>query len=121
MKATLLYMELAEMGLSTAMLNAGLLLEKYNVFDSTKSFFAANVKHPSSPKQFNINKYLAFNYFKMAINHHDTKEEALIKLGDFYYYGLHPNHQGEEESSSVKAAHIYKYVESNAKDPELKG
>jgi len=39
---------------------------------------------------FNINNYIAFNYLKMAINHHDTKSEAMLKLGDYYYYGMYP-------------------------------
>ena len=34
MKAALIYMELAEMGIPTATLNVGLLLDKYQVFDA---------------------------------------------------------------------------------------
>lgn len=34
LKASLIYMELAETGLSTAMLNLGLLLDKYDIFDT---------------------------------------------------------------------------------------
>ena len=36
-------MELAETGLSTAQLNIGLLLDKYEVFESKNSFFAMNI------------------------------------------------------------------------------
>ena len=69
----------------------GLLLEKYNVFDSKDSYFAKDVDHPSdSQLPYDMNKYLAFNYLKMAINHGDTRDEAMIKLGDFYYYGVQP-------------------------------
>jgi hypothetical protein len=83
-------MELAEMGLSTAMLNTAILLDKYKVFDSDKSFFSVNVNHSGNQGKilFDINKYLAFNYFKMSSNHPDTKDEALLKLGDYYYYGI---------------------------------
>jgi hypothetical protein len=63
-------MELAETGLSTAMLNLGLLLDKYDVFDTKSSFLAVDVSH--SQDSFNINKYLAFNYLKTAVNHPDT-------------------------------------------------
>ena len=38
-------MELAEMGLSTAMLNTGLLMDKYAVFSSELTYFAADVIH----------------------------------------------------------------------------
>jgi len=37
---------------------------------------------------FDINKWLAFNYFKQGAYHPDTKDEAMLKLGDFYYYGF---------------------------------
>ena len=45
LKATLIYMELAEMGISTAQLNTGLLLDKFGVFDSSNSYLATNVIH----------------------------------------------------------------------------
>jgi hypothetical protein len=69
-RASLIYMELAETGLSTAMLNLGMLLDKYDIFENEKTYLAADVDH--SQKSFNINKYLAFNYFKTAVNHPDT-------------------------------------------------
>ena len=37
--------------------------------------------------EFNINKHLAFKYFKMARAQRETEDEASLKLGDFYYYG----------------------------------
>ena len=104
------------MGIGTAMLNAGLLLEKYDVFDKSKSYLSMDVKHASG-RPLNLNKYLSFNYFKMALNHHDTRDEAMLKLGDFYYYGMEP--LTKEDIS--RAAHIYKYVEQNARDSELRG
>ena len=110
MRATLIYMELAEMGIGTAMLNAGLLLEKYDVFDYSKSYLSMDVRrHDTNEKKpLNLNKFLAFNFFKMALNHHDTRDEAMLKLGDFYYYGIEPLAGGVDIS---RAAHIYKYVE----------
>lgn len=86
-------MELAEMGFATAILNAGLLLDKNKVFDSDLSYFARDVVH-SSPgssalsEKMDINKFLAFNFFKMAIHYQDVKSEAMLKLGDYYYYGF---------------------------------
>lgn len=53
----------------------------------------------------------------MGIHHNDTKSEAMLKLGDFNYYGFQPLF-GEEP---LKAAQIYKWVEQNTDDPELKG
>lgn len=37
--------------------------------------------------EFNINKHLAFKYFKMARAQRETEDEGSLKLGDFYYYG----------------------------------
>lgn len=104
------------MGIGTAMLNAALLLEKYNVFESPKSYLSEDVRH-SSGTALNVNKYLAFTFFKMALSHHDTRDEAMLKLGDFYYYGMEPL----EKEHIGRAAHIYKYVEQNARDSELRG
>ena len=89
LKATLIYMELAEMGISTAQLNTGLLLDKYGVFDSFSSYLATDVIHHEKQQlPFDINKWLAFNHFKQAAEDLDTKDEAMLKLGDFYYYGF---------------------------------
>jgi len=58
-------MELAEMGISTAQLNTGLLLDKYSVFNSADSYLAADVIHDEKHQMpFDVNKWLAFNYFK---------------------------------------------------------
>ena len=101
-------MELAETGLSTAQLNIGLLLDKYEVFESKNSYFARDIQHETKKnEQFSINKYLAFNYFKYSLNQPDTQDEAMLKLGDFYYYGIQPL-SGPQIN---KAAHIYKFVE----------
>ena len=93
LKASLSYMELAETGISTAMLNSAIVFEKFNIFDSNSTYLSRDVKHSSNQSEinmFNVNNYIAFNYLKMAINHQDTKSEAMLKLGDYYYYGLYP-------------------------------
>jgi hypothetical protein len=82
-----------------------MLLEKYDVFDTKSSYLAVNVSHKKD--NFNINKYLAFNYFKTAVNHVDTMDEAMLKIGDFYYYGIYPL----DGPQLAKAAHVYKYVD----------
>jgi hypothetical protein len=96
-------MELAEMGFQTAILNAGLLLDRSSVFDSSLSYFAVDVTHSSAPsasEALDLNKYLAFNFFKMAIHHRDVKSEAMLKLGDYYFYGFQPL----TETYPIKAA-----------------
>jgi hypothetical protein len=37
--------------------------------------------------EFNINKHIAFKYFSMA-SLPETEDEANLKLGDFFYYGV---------------------------------
>ena len=72
LKASLSYMELAETGISTAMLNSAIVFEKINIFDSNSTFLSRNVENlqnKSEINMFNINNYIAFNYLKMAINH----------------------------------------------------
>jgi hypothetical protein len=82
-------MELAEMNLSPASLNVGMILDKYQVFNSKQSYFAMDVEHDSLKNvDFNINKYIAYNYFKMGINYNKTKAESMLKLGDYNYYGF---------------------------------
>jgi len=34
-----------------------------------------------------MNSHLAFNFFKMALTHMDTRDEAVMKLAEYYYYG----------------------------------
>ena len=53
----------------------------------------------------------------MGIHHNDTKAESMLKLGDFNYYGLAPLNK----QYPLKAAQIYKWVEQNTDDAELKG
>lgn len=103
-----MFMELAEMGFSTAILNAGLVLDKSSVFESSLSYFVQDVVHESAPAdRLDLNKFLAFNFFKMAIHHQDTKSEAMLKLGDYYFYGFQPL----TGTHPIKAAQIYKWVE----------
>lgn len=115
LKAALMYMELAEMGLEAAVLNSGLLLDQFKVFDASKTYLAQDVDHGTS--SFDLNQYLAFNFFKMAVDFEDTASEAMLKVGDYYYYGFQPI----QTPSLTKAAYSYKWVESNSKDPELRG
>jgi TPR repeat protein len=94
----MIYMELAEQGLAVAQLNAGILLDKYNIIGNTHSrlLIGQVVKRDGGLNmtevggligEFNINKHLAFKYFKMARAQRETEDEASLKLGDFYYYG----------------------------------
>lgn len=48
LKASLAYMELAETGISTAMLNSAIVFEKFNIFDSNSTYLSRNVRHASS-------------------------------------------------------------------------
>lgn len=57
--------------------------------------------------ELDLNNYIAFNYFKMSLNHGDTRDEAMMKLGDYYYYGLPPI----EKPQVSKAARLFKQVE----------
>jgi len=115
--SVLMYMELAEMGVPAASLNAGLILDKYPILEASESYFASDVKHEDQTTEFDLNKYLAYNHFKMGIHHNDTKAESMLKLGDFNYYGLAPLNKQQP----LKAAQIYKWVEQNTDDAELKG
>ena len=108
------YMELAEAGTSTAMLNGAILLDKYKKFDSDAYLFSKDVRHENP---IDLNGFLAFNFFKMAMNHHDTKDEAIMKLADYYYYGMSPI----PVSQVTKAAKLFKYIEQSSSDSELKG
>ena len=91
LQSVLMYMELAEMGVPAASLNAGLILDKYPILEASDSYFASDIVHDdSTPSEFDLNKYLAYNHFKMGIHHNDTKAESMLKLGDFNFYGLPP-------------------------------
>lgn len=118
LKATLMYMELAEMGFRSAILNSGLLLDKHNVFDSRLSYFVEDVVHLDGPSgSLDINRYLAFNFFKMGIHHSDIQSESMLKLGDYFFYGFQPL----KDRNPVKAAQIYSWVEQKSTDEELRG
>ncbi len=82
----MIYLELAEQGLGVAQLNTAILFNQYDVIDSDRTL-AAQVAKRNGDTQFNINKHLAFKYFKMATLQRETEDEASLKLGDFYYYG----------------------------------
>ena len=53
----------------------------------------------------------------MAMAHSDTQDEAMMKLGDYYYYGLPPI----DEPQVSKAARLFKHVEQTTRDSELRG
>ena len=50
---------------------------------------------------------MAFNFFKMGIHNRDVKSEAMLKLGDYYFYGFQPLVKTEP----IIAAKLYKWVE----------
>jgi TPR repeat protein len=61
-------------------------LDKYEIFDNDKSYLTELAKI-NGDHNFNINKHLSFKYFSLASISIETKDEANLKLGDFYYYG----------------------------------
>lgn len=86
----MIYMELAEMGVAVAQLNAAILFDKYNVIPDSKKLLLSEIVSKGGEEgksEFNINKHLAFKYFSMAVLQKETEDEANLKLGDFYYYG----------------------------------
>ena len=91
-------------------MNAGTLLERHKVFKET--YFSKNLD-----KEVDINSYLAYNFFKMALNHLDTRDEAIMKLADYYNYGLPPVNKPHIE----KAAKLCRFIELYSKDSELRG
>lgn len=85
-EAAMIYLELAEQGVAVAQLNAAIMLDKYDVFDTSKAFLTTIVKSSGQDQQnFNINKYLALKYFTLASLQRETEDEANLKLGDYYY------------------------------------
>jgi TPR repeat protein len=85
-EAAMIYLELAEQGVAVAQLNAAILLDKYDVFDTNKAYLTILVRK-AGEYDFNINKHLAFKYFSLASLQKETEDEANLKLGDYYYYG----------------------------------
>ena len=98
-EAAWLYMELAEMGQGVAALNAALLLEKFDIFDTQRMLlgqiasqvFERNKRAKSDSSaglgKFDINKQLAFRYLQISLYQKETEEEASLKIADFMYYG----------------------------------
>jgi len=86
-------------------LNAAILLDKFDIFDTDKTMINDIVKrqHPSE-KSFNLNKHLAFKFYHLASLQKETEDEANLKLGDFYYYGIACN------QSYDRAIDLYKRV-----------
>jgi TPR repeat protein len=85
-EAALIYMELAEQGIAVAQLNAAILLDKYDILDSSSTFLHELMTN-NGEADFNINKHLSFKYYSLAALQKETEDEANLKLGDFYYYG----------------------------------
>ena len=79
--ATMYYMVLGEIGCSSAQVTAANLLDDNNFFWSNSYIKTLN-------SNWNLDKYLAFRYYKKA----EINDETLIfkRLADFYYYGLIP-------------------------------
>lgn len=106
----MIYLELAEQGLAVAQLNAAILFDKYNIIpDSSRLLIHQVMKNDESTNksiEFNINKHIAFKYFSMASLQKETEDEANLKLGDFYYYGV------ACEQNFEKAVELYKLVVS---------
>lgn len=61
----MIYMELAEAGIALAQLNAAILFDKYDIFDNSKTFLS-ELAYKLGDSTFNINKHLAYKYFKLA-------------------------------------------------------
>mmetsp|Transcript_4760 Transcript_4760/g.4417 ORF Transcript_4760/g.4417 Transcript_4760/m.4417 type:complete len:136 (-) Transcript_4760:400-807(-) len=87
-KATMLYMNLAEQGMASAQLNVGILLDKYDIFNSEDLMVYHVINRTLNDSSFNINKHLAYKYFTQASEQKDTENEANLKLGDYFYYGI---------------------------------
>jgi TPR repeat protein len=86
-EAALIYMELAEQGIAVAQLNAAILLDKYDIIDSSGTFLHEIMTNNGEEADFNINKHLSFKYYSLAALQKETEDEANLKLGDFFYYG----------------------------------
>jgi hypothetical protein len=43
----------------------------------------------------------------MAVHHSEVQSEAMLKLGDYYFYGFQPL----PASDPIKAAQIYHWIE----------
>lgn len=113
-EAAFLYLELAETS-PIAILNSALLLDRHSVFNSENSFFSSDVRHINSegqvsPVSLDINKFISFNAFKLALNFKETQNESFLKLADTFKYGLQPLEVYGGQSVE-KAAHIYKFIE----------
>lgn len=89
----MIYMELAEQGIPQAQLNAAILLDKYDIFDTERTLLGQILSQDNTSVvtnetiKFNLNKHLAFKYFFLAALSRETEAEANLKLGDYFYYG----------------------------------
>ena len=86
-EAAFIYMELAEQGLAVAQLNAAILFDKYNIIGDSSRLIIGQINKKNAG-DFNLNKHLAFKYYRLAMQQRETEDEASLKLGDFYYNGV---------------------------------
>ncbi len=86
-EAAFIYLELAEQGLAVAQLNAAILFDKYNIIGDSKRLLIGLLQKNEST-EFNINKHMAFKFYRLAMHQRETEDEASLKLGDFYYNGV---------------------------------
>lgn len=124
-------MEQAEIGQGYAALNAALLFEKFDIFDTSQTLlgnlateeFNKDNEEWQDPKndyeptenRFKLTKQLAFRYFQLAFYQKDTEDEASLKLAEFMYYWMSGLPDFEQARS------IYKVVEEQTRDAEISG
>ena len=56
------------------------------LLDDGYKVFLTEVAKKNGDPDFNINRHLAYKYFKLASMSATTSDEANMKLGDYYYY-----------------------------------
>ncbi len=79
--ALLKYMEMAELGNPVAQVNAGNLLDEH-------SFFGDSAWLRRLDPSFNLDKQLAFKFYKLA--ERQNEDVVYRRLAEYYYYGLAP-------------------------------
>ena len=83
--ATIYYMIMAEIGIPIAQVNAANLLDEHEFF-SRYSWLSSTAANSNTTSIFNVDKHLAFKYYKMA----EEQGETVVykRLADFYYSGF---------------------------------
>ena len=80
-------MILGEQGSSLAQLNAGILLNKIDVFPNSEVSIS-NIATQNGDNDLNINRHLAFKFYTLASKSEEVSADAFLKLGDMHYYGI---------------------------------